>query len=246
MIRISRSVLSQYVDIHTHTYGRKSQQQQGSRERSHNHRQYPGGKGTGEWTSQKRDIVGPRFPRAIVRYRLPMSVVFSRRGPQFPPRARYFLFIGRLIACPSPLLSFTGYEGYPVVGTRRFKLFALCGSPMILAIILNSEESARKGSGGRDVNSDSIAAGYCERGDGRFLPLPRSPLRRSTISTLPSWLRSSPSSSFSIFFERSLFVAVESEAVCDNGKKWRRFKESLIYLSLSLSFFVGLSWIFEL
>lgn len=76
-----------------------------------------------------------------------MSVVFSRRGPQFPPRARYFLFIGRLIACPSPLLSFTGYEGYPAVGTRRFKLFALCGSPMILAIILNSEESARKGTG---------------------------------------------------------------------------------------------------
>lgn len=189
LIRISRSVLN--IDTHTHIHIHTEGNHSSNKDRANDpitidNIQVGGGRGRG-WTSQKRDIVGPRFPRAIVRYRLPMSVVFSRRGPQFPPRARYFLFIGRLIACPSPLLSFTGYGGYPAVGTRRFKLFALCGSPMILAIILNSEESARKG-GGRDVNSDSIAAGYCERGmDASFRfhdPRPR----RSTISFVNSVL----------------------------------------------------------
>lgn len=71
-----------------------------------NHRQHSqesrltGGGYHGDTTSS-----GSRFPRAIVRYRLPMSVVFNQRGPQFPPRARYFLFIGRLIACHPPIAS---------------------------------------------------------------------------------------------------------------------------------------------
>jgi len=44
-----------------------------------------------------------RFPRAIVRYRLPMSVVFSRLRPAVSSM-RYFLFIARLIARSASLL----------------------------------------------------------------------------------------------------------------------------------------------
>ena len=240
MIRISRSVLSSIVDTHarTHTHTHTEGNHSSNKDRANDPITIDNIQvGADGWTSQKRDIVGPRFPRAIVRYRLPMSVVFSRRGPQFPPRARYFLFIGRLIACPSPLPSFTGYGGYPAVGTRRFKLFALCGSPMILAIILNSEESARKG---RDVNSDSIAAGYCERGmDASFrFHDPRHEgrrFRRFLRGFAPPRVAVSRFSSRDhclLPWKAKLFVITAS------FKKWRRFKESLIYLFLSLSLFL--------
>lgn len=183
MIRISRSVPSRRRYIHE---GRKLKQQQGSRERSHNHRQYRG------WTSQKRDIAGPRFPRAIVRYRLPMSVVFSRRGPQFPPRARYFLFIGRLIACPSPpSIRSRGEEGS--AGSRNPQVQIVCivriSDDISHYIKLWRVRSLKEGVATWIATLSPLATAKGER----FLPPPR----RSTISTL----------------QRSPFVVVERQVL---------------------------------
>lgn len=89
---------------------------------------------------------GVRFPRAIVRYRLPMSVVFSRlRSAEFPPwtgalfsvhcssyrTLNVALNICSWISfpCPPYLLSLSFSLPFPLFSDEdRFKLFALYGS----------------------------------------------------------------------------------------------------------------------
>lgn len=82
-----------------------------------------------------------RFPRAIVRYRLPMSVVFSRLRPAVSSGrlARYFLFIARLIARSASLPLF-----FSSVETEQVQIVCIVRIlPMILAIILNSARVER-------------------------------------------------------------------------------------------------------
>lgn len=121
--------------------GRESKRQQGSRERSHNHRQYRVG-------GRRRNATSPahvfRGPLCAIDYRCPSYLAVEARSFL----REHAIFCSLVALSRAHPHSFTGGGGgRPAVGTRRFKLFALWGSPMILAIILNSEESARKGGG---------------------------------------------------------------------------------------------------
>lgn len=88
-----------------------------------------------------------RFPRAIVRYRLPMSVVFSRLrlAVSSGGLVHYFLFIARLIA-RSASLSFILRLSLFLSHLESGQVQIVCIVrilPIILAIILNSSRNPR-------------------------------------------------------------------------------------------------------
>lgn len=86
-----------------------------------------------------------RGPLCAIDYRCPSYLADEARS--FRREHAIFCSLAALSRATlvSPPRRCGSFQGARAVGTRRFKLFALCGSPMILAIILNSEESARKG-----------------------------------------------------------------------------------------------------
>lgn len=80
------------------------------------------------WYYAPSPMSGVRFPRAIVWYRLPMSVVFSRLGTRsfLDARVRYFLFIARLIARSVPYAILSSHPRiFRTSALRRFSRFRL-------------------------------------------------------------------------------------------------------------------------
>lgn len=94
---------------------------------------------------RRRNATSPahvfRGPLCAIDYRCPSYLAVEARS-FLREHAIFCSLVALSRAYPLPSFVHGGRRGRPAVGTRRFKLFALCGSPMILAIILNSEESA--------------------------------------------------------------------------------------------------------
>lgn len=149
-----------------------------------------------------------RGPLCAIDYRCPSYLAGEARS--FLREHAIFCSLAALSrATPLPCRSFTGYES-----SRNPQVQIVCivrisddiSHYIKLRRVLLEREY--------DVNSDSIAAGYWKRG--WTLPSALSPRQLLASCTLPSpfptTLRSQP-----ILLPQPLFVADESEAVCDNS-----------------------------
>lgn len=92
-----------------------------------------------------------RFPRAIVRYRLPMSVVFSRLRPAVSSAGWCAIFCSLLVLSRAQPLSLSHSLFFSSAETEQVQIVCIVRIlPMILAIILNSarnRESKDSGTG---------------------------------------------------------------------------------------------------